>query len=73
MMGGELPCAGGTGGVDSGMPIGRYGLRLHSTSEEVTSMSVLKLQNLQPVATNNSAAIVSLTSSSSTCCSVKPV
>ncbi|MBT2543830.1 class III lanthipeptide [Streptomyces sp. ISL-44] len=36
-------------------------------------MSILKLQNLQPVATNNSAAIVSLTSSSSTCCSVKPV
>lgn len=34
--------------------------------------SVLKLQNLEATAATNSAAVVSLTSSSSTCCSVKP-
>ncbi|MEU9303175.1 class III lanthipeptide [Streptomyces sp. NPDC048269] len=36
-------------------------------------MSVLKLQNLQPVATTNGTAVLSITSSSSTCCDSKPV
>ncbi|WP_217510237.1 class III lanthipeptide [Streptomyces vilmorinianum] len=36
-------------------------------------MAVLKLQALQPTAVTNSAAVVSLTSSSSSCCSTKPV
>lgn len=35
-------------------------------------MSVLKLQNLQPRTSPNGAAIISFTSSSSSCCSTKP-
>ncbi|MBL3667458.1 class III lanthipeptide [Streptomyces sp. M2CJ-2] len=35
-------------------------------------MAVLKLQALQPTAATHGAAIVSLTSSSSTCCSTQP-
>ncbi|MEV5279560.1 MULTISPECIES: class III lanthipeptide [unclassified Streptomyces] len=35
-------------------------------------MSVLKLQNLQPRVASNSASVVSLTSSGSSCCSEKP-
>ncbi|WMX43878.1 class III lanthipeptide [Streptomyces roseicoloratus] len=35
--------------------------------------SVLKLQQLDPTVANSSAAVVSLTSSSSNCCSTKPV
>ncbi|MET9108646.1 class III lanthipeptide [Streptomyces zhihengii] len=40
--------------------------------QEVSRMSVLKLQNLQPSVTPSRAAVISVTSSSSTCCSTKP-
>ncbi|MFC5904042.1 class III lanthipeptide [Streptomyces zhihengii] len=43
-----------------------------STTQEVSRMSVLKLQNLQPSVTPSRAAVISVTSSSSTCCSTKP-
>jgi hypothetical protein len=35
-------------------------------------MSILKLQNLEPVHTPSNVAILSLTSSSSTCCTTDP-
>ncbi|WP_187283560.1 class III lanthipeptide [Streptomyces sp. t39] len=35
-------------------------------------MSVLKLQNLQPSTTPSRAAVISVTSSGSNCCTTKP-